>query len=416
MIAKAVIDSRSPASKRVLWGLTLTERNVRKLAHLGVKEIVVLDHSSNPSAHRFDGNLPADLSIRLETTAEHKLPCWLQGSLTEANAAVLLVQGEILYDTRILARLLESDAPCGAFSDQNGSVAAAALVDSSMADLLQDVEDASAADLLYKLRARKRLKVMDLSEIDPYLPDLRRTIPPFMIRVESDAEAEEADRHLRMAVQKGTNDLVAKFIHPRLEFGLARLLAGTSVTPNTVTCFNILLSVMVVYCFATGALFVGLIIAALKGLLDGVDGKLARLTLNFSRNGDLLDHISDTVFDALWYLALGWHFSAGDLASPAAGYTAVLFISYWVERIVPGIFKKVHGQEIYDYEAIDRFARLIGSRMNNNVWFMLLATLFGFAQESFYIVSMWMLATAAWHTYRLATVQHPHKREVGAPQ
>ena len=75
--------------------------------------------------------------------------------------------------------------------------------------------------------------------------------------------------------------------------------------------------------------------------------------------------------------------------------------SYCVERIVPGIFKKLHGREIYDYAKIDRFMRLIGSRMNNNIWLLLIATTLGWPKEGFYFISLWMLVTASWHTLRL---------------
>ncbi|MFQ5754084.1 MAG: CDP-alcohol phosphatidyltransferase family protein, partial [bacterium] len=140
------------------------------------------------------------------------------------------------------------------------------------------------------------------------------------------------------------------------------------------------------------------------GILDGIDGKLARLTLRFSKSGALLDHVTDTVYDGLWCLTLGWYFSQGDLNSIAAQFTFIFFTSYVVERIVPGIFKKLHGYEIYDYEDIDKVMRLIGSRRNNNIWLLMIGIILGVARETYYFISIWMLVTASWHTLRLIWV------------
>jgi hypothetical protein len=135
------------------------------------------------------------------------------------------------------------------------------------------------------------------------------------------------------------------------------------------------------------------------------------LTLRFSKAGDLLDHVGNAVFDAFWYLALGWYFSGGDFHSTAATFTVILIIAYTVERVVPAIFLKLHKAEIWDYEKIDVFVRLICSRMNNNIWVLTFGVLFGFPRETFYFISIWMLITAVWHTLRLIHVSLKRKSE-----
>ncbi|MCH9006845.1 CDP-alcohol phosphatidyltransferase family protein [candidate division KSB1 bacterium] len=401
LVNKAWIDARHPMCNKKLWGLTLLERNIRELAELGIQQFVILTNGqTDPQAHYSQG-LPPALSVVYEAAGLQSALSSLQKTLQEEASPMVAIEGNALNDKRVLAQLLACDTSCAVRSPNGVNAACAAVLRSQQA---ANLSGDSLTGFLKNTGNDPAFEALDLSEFDAYVKSLRRNIVPFLLLIEEPAHLQEADRYLRQTVHKGTNDFVASYIHPPLEFAITRLVSGTSITPNQITLAGIVISAITVYLFATGQLLAGIVLAATKGVLDGVDGKLARLKLQFSKAGDLLDHISDTVFDALWYLALGWHFSGGDPASTAATFTWILFISYWVERIVPGVFKKLHGREIYDYAGIDRFMRLIGSRMNNNVWVMLIGIILGFAGETFYLVSLWMLATAAWHTFRMIQV------------
>ncbi len=323
----------------------------------------------------------------------------LRHKLQESKQMVLVVEGHALNDRRVLMGLIHANSATGVVSPKGGSRAGAAIISSSEALLFETPGEITP--IITAAIQNCKISNLDLSNFETYITNLRTHIAPFLLLVERSEHLKEAEQILRQTVHKGVNDFVARYIHPPLEFGAVRLLACTPVTPNQITIFWVILAGLIIPLFATGHLLTGIFLAALCGILDGIDGKLARLTLRFSKAGDLLDHVSNTIFDGMWYLALGWYFSKGDLNSIAANLTFILFISYCVERIVPGIFKKIHGVEIYDYEKIDRIVRLVGSRMNNNVWILMLGIILGFAQQAFYFVSLSMLATASWHTLRL---------------
>ncbi|MFQ5651134.1 MAG: CDP-alcohol phosphatidyltransferase family protein [bacterium] len=388
----------------VSWGLTLLERNLRVLEKLGIKTVVLLTPPDvEPHAH-FRHPLPKELSIRTHRATQDDPWRSLRNTLAAQESAILVLEGNSINDPRILSLLMRAGDPCAVISPNGTHPAGAGVLSAKEARLFKKKSNSTLTEVLRTNLHTARLRRLELGDFDSYMKNLRRHISPFLILVENKEQMQNADHYLKQTVHKGTNDLVAKTIHPPLEFGLTRLLASTPVTPNLVTGVGILLSACTVYLFASGNLLTGILLAAVKGVLDGVDGKLARLLLKYSKAGDLLDHVGDTVFDALWYLALGWHFSQGEVTSPAAVMTWILFGAYWVERIVPGIFKKLHGYEIYDYAKVDRFMRLIGSRMNNNVWVLMIGILSGFARETFYFVSLWMLATAGWHSFRLVYV------------
>jgi len=61
--------------------------------------------------------------------------------------------------------------------------------------------------------------------------------------------------------------------------------------------------------FATGRLGWGLPLTLIVGVLDGLDGKQARLKMETTRTGKI-EHWFDAVFEMSWWIALAWHFQA----------------------------------------------------------------------------------------------------------
>lgn len=400
-VKTAWIDARHPMSNHRLWGLTILERNVRELDRLGFTHVKILcPRDLNPLEH-FCHPLPESLGISV--AFEESKPF---GSLIEQlviQDAVLVLEGHAFNDRRIIEELMTTKSDCAVISPWGSKPSAAAILSARNVSLFENTQKKLTSILMEGIQ-QTQIARLDLSNFRNYIISLRREISPFLLRIENEQQLNEADDLLRKTVQKGVLDFIGKYIHPPLEFGLVKLIIHTPISPNMITIFWLILDGLAVLLFATGHLLPGCILAIISGILDGVDGKLARLTLRFSKTGDLLDHVGNAVFDAFWYLALGWYFSSGDFHSTAATFTAILIIAYTVERIVPAIFLKVHKAEIWDYEKIDIFVRLICSRMNNNIWVLTFGVLFGFPRETFYFISIWMLITAAWHTLRLICV------------
>lgn len=366
---------------------------------MGIREVLIARRPGDDPLQHFCHPLPPSVKLTLVDADATDAFESLRAELT-TDEFLLALEGHALNDRRVLKNLLQCNVSCAILSPTGSQPGAAAILaacdsplfDSPCCETLTGLLDAAIRDA--------RINTLDLASFQRHVINLRRKIEPFLLRVEHSAQLKEADRVLRQTVHKGVLEFVGKYIHPPLEFGATRLLAKTSVTPNQITALWLSLAAITIGLFATGHLLAGIILAALCGVLDGIDGKLARLTLQFSKAGDVLDHVGGTVFDACWYLALGWYFTGGQLNSTAGIFTAILLISYIVERIIPGIFKKIHRAEIYDYAEIDKLGRLVGSRMNNNVWFLMSGIILGFAREAFYGISLWMLATACWHLVR----------------
>lgn len=398
----AWIDARHPMVNTRLWGLTLLERNVRELHKLGFMHVTVVASEGVDPLKQFCHPPPASMNFTVRFEPRFSFQS-LIADLSHGHA-VLVLEGHAFNDRRLLKELISAKSPCAVVSPSGSNQAAAAWLSAEQAFLFSEPTKKSLTSILSAAVQRSELNSLDLSGFKNYIENLRREIPPFLLLIETNQQLQEADGLLRKTVHKGVLEFVAKHIHPPLEFRTVRLLAHTPVSPNFITILWLILAAITIPLFATGHLLLGCLLAAASGVLDGIDGKLARLTLRFSKTGDLLDHIGGTLYDGIWYLALGWYFTNGDLHSTAAIFTSILVVSYLVERIVPGIFRKLHKAEIHDYENIDIFVRLIGSRMNNNIWAFMVGVISGLARETFYAICVWMLATALWHTFRLSYV------------
>jgi phosphatidylglycerophosphate synthase len=400
----AWIDARHPMVNQRLWGLTLLERNLRELDKLGCTDVVVASTSERaPQAH-FCHPLPASLRVTFVEIDASQPFASLCAALRQRDEPILALEGHALNDSRVLRQFMVASSSCALISPHGTRPAGAAVFRASDLPFFPDGACGSLTSLVMTMLQQGHLPPFDVYHFATYIEGMRRHVPPYLLLIETPDEVSEADAMLRQRAHKGVLELVGKYIHPPLEFGAVRLLAYTPVTPNQITVFWLALAALVAFLFSQGQLFSGALLAAAIGVLDGIDGKLARLTLRFSKVGDVLDHIGGAIYDAIWYLALGWYFSQGDWSSTAAVFTIILVLSYSLERIVSGIFSKLHQTSIHDYTPLDESIRLVISRMNNNVWCLMIGVALGFARETFYVISVWMLLTATWHTLRLIWV------------
>jgi len=83
-------------------------------------------------------------------------------------------------------------------------------------------------------------------------------------------------RRIEFEKEKGASDLLAHYVHRPFENRIVLKLMNTSITPNQVTVMTNLLAYVVAALYFFGFLLLGSILSFVVGLMDGVDGKLAR--------------------------------------------------------------------------------------------------------------------------------------------
>ncbi|HSY51604.1 MAG TPA: CDP-alcohol phosphatidyltransferase family protein [Thermoanaerobaculia bacterium] len=108
-------------------------------------------------------------------------------------------------------------------------------------------------------------------------------------------------------------------------------------SPNTITIFALALNIVAATCLAYGArrpwlFLLAIVIIAVSGLADALDGIVARVQEKTSRFGDFLDHCADRAGDSL--LAVCWLLSNGVRAPLAmAGIIMTMLNGYMGTQI-----------------------------------------------------------------------------------
>ena len=88
---------------------------------------------------------------------------------------------------------------------------------------------------------------------------------------------------------------------------LARLLSRIKrIHPNHITLLTVPFAFIAAYMFIKGELIYGALFYWLNFVLDGTDGKVARLTGKNSKFGEKLDYYTDTVNNLAMYFGLWW--------------------------------------------------------------------------------------------------------------
>lgn len=95
---------------------------------------------------------------------------------------------------------------------------------------------------------------------------------------------------------------------------VAHTLARIGVTPDVITLSSLALSVAVAACLTVGAFGLGAALLVLSGILDILDGSVARITGQSSRWGALLDSSVDRIADALPMAGLVLYYSSNKWA------------------------------------------------------------------------------------------------------
>jgi phosphatidylglycerophosphate synthase len=220
-------------------------------------------------------------------------------------------------------------------------------------------------------------------------------------------EARMATRALIRAAQKRALDLPALLFHPIFENRLVFWLCHTRITPNQITVGTGILGASIACLFLHGWLRLGITLASVVGILDGVDGKLARTKLQTSRLGEL-EHVLDFFMEHAWYLTITIFLVTSTNEAQWWWVGGGLMASDFLDNMLYYAGHVWFGQQLDELGSFDRNFRLIAGRRNIYVWMWLLGFWAGVPAQAFAAALVWAIVTIGVHGVRLA--YHVHRR------
>ena len=378
---QAVVVWESGAAEnplRTIGGLTLLERLLRQLSCLDAIKSIVLLKPAAVSLPRASGRVKKPVQCYNVSGAKF----WeiLREARSKLAGDYVAVAADLLIDRRLLSWLAMQNEEVMLTSGEGGSPEPAARLTGKTLDAAAP----QSADL-------KRVAV---SSLPSYWEAMHGEVPLHLYQVTDEASAEAGWKILLDHVQKRTLELPAQYFDPTFESLLIRRLAGTSVTANQVTLATGLLGFVVAALYYAGWLRVGVLLAIFVEVLDGVDGKLARITWTTSRAGEY-EHILDFFYENSWYLALGLHLSHSSSHALRAALLMILFDL--ADNVAYSLMDVRLGRSLDNASPFLARFRLIAGRRNIYSWLFLVGFFLGFPNYAFFLAVVWAGITAAIH-------------------
>lgn len=419
-----IIIAEGAAPLMELCGISILERLLRNLQRCGLTEAIIL--SSTPSIikeHLAPPSWPrAELKVTIQDRPEGVLTVdqicdiWPDGL-----HSLLLISGATVFDIRLLRRLCDVGSPTVLLdsvlpAQLQTLVESATSIGSSKlcgaAVLRRDwatAQHGSVKEALQYGLETNALGALDAAREPLYYPNQLRELRPFWFRAPLPAQKKEAEEILLDSIQKGELDIPA-MIHAPIEKFLVSYLCKTSVTPHHLTILWAAAAVGTTLLFAAGSLLWGVIVALLVGIVDGLDGKQARLKVETTKQGKVEHHL-DSLFAFVWPAALAYHFHTSGELPNAFGYLLLLFLGEALDGAAQAGIRFTARKSMKDPSLFGRMIRLVGGRRNIFVWVLIATILAGAPARSLIIMAYWELTTAALDFSHLAWAYSRMRKE-----
>ena len=343
----ALIQGESPVK---LWGLSARERLGRQLREAG-GAVLVADQVGLPP-----------------------------------TGPVLLLNGAFLFEVRTLSALMEK-SNVQLKHPPTGRIAA----------VVTDAEGLEEA--LGRMNGNSRsvgtlLETVTPADLAAFNETLKSAQAPFLEPVSQENRAELENR-LYGNAYKGITDLVTKFVWPRPARKAVQIAASMGMSPNMVTSIGLVLVIAACYLFLHGHYLAGLIAGWIMTFLDTVDGKLARVTVQSTKFGNLYDHIIDLVHPPFWYIYWGMSLAG---FTPVLGFDQqqmywLIIMAYVLGRLVEGVFPLLGSCGMFTWRPFDAWFRLVTARRNPCLIILTASALAGRPDWGFVAVTFWSVIT-----------------------
>jgi len=208
----------------------------------------------------------------------------------------------------------------------------------------------------------------------------------------------------RSQKSRGASDFVAHHFNRPIESVIIQRIADSWITPNKLTIATNVLAYIVTALFFTGHLLIGSVLTFIVGIMDGLDGKLARIRGQTTQLGRM-EHVFDLLFEFSWLIALGLFLSQTEGLLPLILVAlSVTFISFY--RFCYDQFSRATGVSLDVYGRFERAFRRIAGRRNIYNVYILIGAVLGVPLYSLIGILFHSALTATMYAYRAMVHLH----------
>jgi phosphatidylglycerophosphate synthase len=228
----------------------------------------------------------------------------------------------------------------------------------------------------------------------------------YWVDIDTKEDLERAKRLLAEHSQKkrGASDFVAHYVNRPIENAIVSRISDSRITPNQITILTNVVAYLVTALFLFGHLLIGAILMFIVGVIDGLDGKLARIRGRTTKLGRM-EHLFDLLFEFSWLIALAVFLSQSGGSLPLVLVaSSITFIAFY--RFCYDQFSRTTGISLDVYGRFERAFRRVAGRRNIYNIYILIGVLFGMPLYSLIGILFHSALTAVAYASRAAIHMH----------
>jgi phosphatidylglycerophosphate synthase len=410
-----ILVADAPEALTELCGVNLLERLLRILQRLGFRRAIVFSATPEIGAELAKRSWARD-EIIVHVVSGAIGPLTPRHVLEQSpSERFLIVPANTYCDARLLAALCAKDSSA-ALVDSNPPEFARSLIRNPCGPALVTrdflLAFSPAAPFIEELKNKIenfKIDIVNATEENDYIVSMRRHVRPLCFPAPPEEKRRLAERVILDSAQNGTLDLPA-YIHGPIETAIISLLCKTRITPNQITIGGFVIGCSATAAFALGRVGLGIIAALIFGIVDGLDGKQARVKIETTERGEWEHHLDDLI-EYSWWTAIAFQLWRSGLFPNVFYFFTLLIGSHLLDHFARRRTKMAKGRLLDDVAPFDRAFRLIAARRNVYVWILVCGFLLGDFPKSFAVICGWAAFSAAVHLVRsiwLCNTQGPH--------
>ncbi|MCW3977114.1 MAG: NTP transferase domain-containing protein [Candidatus Bathyarchaeota archaeon] len=226
---------------------------------------------------------------------------------------------------------------------------------------------------------------------------------------------QDLDRAKRLIVEdsqkkRGPSDFVAHYFNRPIENAILYHISDwLFITPNRLTIATNVLAWLVTYLFFSGHLLIGSILTFVVGIIDGLDGKLARIRKQQTRLGRM-EHPFDMLYEFSWLVALALFSSRTQGLLPLElCMLSLMFIAFY--RFCYDQFSRTMKVSLDIYGPFEQKFRRVAGRRNIYSIYIFFGVIFDVLLYSLFAILFHSALTAIVYAYRASIHLHAADRE-----
>jgi 1L-myo-inositol 1-phosphate cytidylyltransferase / CDP-L-myo-inositol myo-inositolphosphotransferase len=415
-----ILIADAPEALIELCGVNLLERLLRILQRLGFRSAVVFSTTPEIVEAELAKRSWAREQITVPLASSAIGPLTPQLILEQSSVGrFLIVPANIYCDARLLAALCAKDSSA-ALVDSNPPEFAQSLIRNPCGpalvtrDFLFALSPAPFFEELKNKIDNREIDIVNAAEENDYIVSMRRHVRPLCFPAPPERSRRVAERVILDSAQNGTLDLPA-YIHGPIETAIISLLCKTRITPNQITIAGFIIGCSATVAFAVGRTGLGILAALIFGIVDGLDGKQARVKIETTEHGKWEHHL-DYFIENSWWAAIAFQLWRSGQFPNAFYFFALIVGSRLLYEFAQRGAKMAKGRLLDDVAPFDRAFRLIAARRNVYVWILACGFLLGAFPQSYAIICGWAAISAAVHLARSVWICNALRRRVVDPR